>query len=231
MDAKAMLEDLLNSSKLAAEKGVSLAEEKLGVPEAGEERDAMLNGMTKGALAAGAVALLLGTQSGRRLTGTAMKLGGLAAVGGLAYKAYNDWQKNQNGESAHTGTPFGELNEAGSKQRGILLLRAMLSAAKADGHMDSAERANIEAQIDKLGLDASTVEFLHNEIEQPINPGELAAAVESDEEGAEVYLASAMVLDIDGRDERVYLDRLAGALNLAPGLAETLEQKLEQQRA
>lgn len=221
-----MLEDLLNSSKLAAEKGVSLAEEKLGVPEEGEERDAMLNGMTKGALAAGAVALLLGTNGGRKLTGTALKLGGLAAVGGLAYKAYNEWQNNQSGGMAHSGTPVGELSSADASQRSLLLLRAMLSAARADGHMDGNERQTIESQISTLGLDKETLEFIQNEMQQPLDPGQLAAQVESSEEGAEVYLASAMVVDTAGRDERIYLDRLAGALNLAPGLAETLEHQL-----
>ncbi|MBX2882575.1 MAG: tellurite resistance TerB family protein [Granulosicoccus sp.] len=226
MDAKLMLEDLLNSSKLAAEKGVSLAEEKLGVPEAGEERDAMLSGMTKGALAAGAVALLLGTNGGRKLTGTALKLGGLAAVGGLAYKAYNEWQNSQGGGLTHSGTPVGELGSAEASQRSLLLLRAMLSAARADGHMDGEERKAIEARIATLGLDAETLEFMHNEMQQPLDPGQLAAQVESPEEGAEVYLASAMVVDNAGREERIYLDRLAGALNLAPGLAENLERQL-----
>ena len=36
MDAKAMLEELLASSRGAAEKGLSLAEDKLGVPESGD---------------------------------------------------------------------------------------------------------------------------------------------------------------------------------------------------
>ena len=44
-------------------------------------------------LAAGAlVAVLLGTGTGRAVTGTALKLGGIAAIGGLAYKAYQNYQ-------------------------------------------------------------------------------------------------------------------------------------------
>ena len=44
-------------------------------------------------LAAGAlVAVLLGTGTGRQVTGTALKLGGLAAIGGLAYKAYQNYK-------------------------------------------------------------------------------------------------------------------------------------------
>ena len=47
-------------------------------------------------LAAGAlVAVLLGTGAGRQVTGTALKVGGLAAIGGLAYKAYQNYQQGQ----------------------------------------------------------------------------------------------------------------------------------------
>ncbi len=49
-------------------------------------------------LAAGAlVAVLLGTDTGRQVGGAALKLGGIAAIGGLAYKAYQNYK---NGESA-----------------------------------------------------------------------------------------------------------------------------------
>ena len=48
-------------------------------------------------LAAGAlVAVLLGTGTGRQVTGAALKLGGIAAIGGLAYKAYQNYK---NGDS------------------------------------------------------------------------------------------------------------------------------------
>ena len=44
-------------------------------------------------LAAGAlVAVLLGTGAGRRSPARRLKLGGLAAIGGLAYKAYQNYQ-------------------------------------------------------------------------------------------------------------------------------------------
>lgn len=229
MDAKAMLEELLASSRGAAEKGLSLAEDKLGVPESGEQRDAMLSGMTKGALAAGAAALLLGTSGGRKLTGTALTLGGLAAVGGIAYKAYNEWQSSQGTAGTHTGTPIGELGPSDSEQRSQLLLKAMISAARADGHMDDAEKQRIRSRVDELGLDAETVSFIEQQIREPLDAGQLAAAVSTQEEAAEVYLVSVMVLDVDSEQERRYLDRLSGALNLAPGLAATLESQLQQQ--
>jgi uncharacterized membrane protein YebE (DUF533 family) len=76
---------MLETAKELSVEGRNLAEKKLGPPESGEKRNAMVLGMGKGALAAGVLALLLGTRAGRRLGGASLKLGGLAAVGTLAY--------------------------------------------------------------------------------------------------------------------------------------------------
>ena len=40
-------------------------------------------------------ALLLGTGSGRALTGSVLKIGGLAAIAGLAYQAYRNYQSGK----------------------------------------------------------------------------------------------------------------------------------------
>ncbi len=228
MDAKALLESLLQTSKEAAKKGSTLAEEKMGVPDSGPERDAALSNMKKGALAAGAVALLLGTKGGRKLTGTAVTVGGLAAVGGLAYKTYNDWQAKQSGGAGtHTGTPVGELDEPAANERSLLLVRAMISAARADGHIDAAERASILEKITRLGVDQETTDFLIAEIDRPLDPQLLASDVMSQEEAAEVYVISAMVVDSTQREERRYLDRLAGALKLPTDLTDQLDAGLK----
>ena len=92
MDVRALFDQLLQSGRELASKGQSLAEQKLNIPSGGPEREAALASMGKGATIAGVAALLLGTSAGRGLTGVAVKLGSLAAVGGLAYKAYRDWQ-------------------------------------------------------------------------------------------------------------------------------------------
>ncbi|WP_191864436.1 DUF533 domain-containing protein, partial [Pseudomonas viridiflava] len=54
----------------------------------------LLSGAGGGALAAGAMSLLRGKGS-RGTGGKALKYGGLAALGVLAYKAYNNWQASQ----------------------------------------------------------------------------------------------------------------------------------------
>ena len=82
MDIKTIMEQMLQSSKELAQKGKDLAADKIGVPEeSSAERDAMVSGLGKGAVAGGVLALLLGTRLGRRLTGKALKYGSLAALG------------------------------------------------------------------------------------------------------------------------------------------------------
>ena len=69
MDAKSLLESMLSDGKSIAAKTVDQASGQIGLPESGEQREVMLDGMKKGAIAAGALALLLGTDAGRRVGG------------------------------------------------------------------------------------------------------------------------------------------------------------------
>jgi len=232
MDAKAILDELLKSSSKAAKKGVTLAEEKFGVPEAGEERDAMLAGMSKGALTVGAIALLLGTGGGRKLTGAAVKLGGIAALGGLAYKSFNDWQSKQGqADVEHTGTPIDKLDQVSAEHRANLLVSAMIAASRVDGHIDADERQKILKQISELDLGRDAEEFLRNEVDKPIDPAALASGVDTIDTAIELYLVSAMVIDEKQPEEKQYLERLARSLQLSPSLVRTLEKNLQDKNA
>jgi len=226
MDAKAILEDLLETSQTATKKGLEIAEQKLGVPEAGEQRDAMLDGLGKGALAAGAVAILLGTESGRKLTGTALKVGGVAAVGGLAYKAFNQWQQQQNANLPHTGTPINDLADAEAETRSEAIVKAMISAAKSDGHVDDAEQKLVASKIESLDLEQDITSFLMKELNKPLDVATVVASSDSPEAAREIYLASAMVVDLNNADERKYMDSLAQGLELDADLVKEIEATL-----
>ena len=89
MDTEKLLEQILKSGQQMLDRGQEIAEDKLSIPEQGAERDAMLAGLGKGALLTGGLAALLGTSAGRRLTGGTLKLGGLAAIGGVAYQQWH----------------------------------------------------------------------------------------------------------------------------------------------
>jgi uncharacterized membrane protein YebE (DUF533 family) len=223
MDAKVFLEQLLQSARSLSDQGRDLAEEKFGLPESGEERDAMLSGMGKGALAAGALALLLGTGAGRRITGSALKLGGLAAVGAVAYQAFQTWQ----GTDADAGVPVDKLAPPEAEARSKVLAEAMIMAAMADGHIDASERARINQQIEQLGLATDTAIFIQERLANPIDVSALAAQADSSEAAAEMYVVSRLLIDPANRAERQYIERLAEALQLAPDLVGELERQFD----
>ncbi len=100
MNMQSFLDDLIKTGRDYAEQGQKIAEEKLDISEDGDTREATLDGIKKGAIAAGALALLLGTRSGRKLTGSAIKIGSLAAVGGIAWKTWQNWADEQANSSA-----------------------------------------------------------------------------------------------------------------------------------
>ena len=226
MDVQTIMDQILQSGKELAEKGKSLAEDQLGVPKQdGEQREAMMSGLGKGAAVGGVLALLLGTRLGRRLSGKALKYGSLAALGTIAYKAYQNYQTSH-GDVAAAGESVGDLSGEAAQKRSSTLLKAMISAAKADGHIDDAERKAIQTQLEQLNLSEEAMYLIHAELEKGIDVAALAGEVDSPSAAAEVYLASRMVLDVNDMSERAYLDQLASALNLSDELVEKLENEV-----
>ncbi|MCK5828867.1 MAG: tellurite resistance TerB family protein [Methylococcales bacterium] len=228
MNTQQILEALLNSGKDLVEKGKTLAEAKLNIPDDPDKRKAMMDGASKGALAAGALAVLLGTNAGRKVTGTTLKLGSLAAIGGVAYKAFENWQKKQTNQTMeHAGETADQLSdEEASEKRSRILLKAMIASAKADGHIDEQEKNIISQYAEKLGLDISVANFINNELTTALDANDVAAEADSPEAAAELYLVSRMTLNLDNDKERKYLDQLAQALGLAPDLIIELEQQV-----
>ena len=105
------------------------------------------------------------------------------------------------------------------------MLRAMISAARADGHMDERERSLVEAELQRLEVDPGLHARVEAEMRRPVDPVDLAADVDGPEQAAEVYLASVIVCDSTGTMERAYLDALAMALHLPPELKTDLERR------
>lgn len=221
MDARAVLDQLLQSGKSALNKGRDVAENKLGVPESGENRDAMVSGLGKGAIAGGLLALLIGTKRGRSVTGKAIKYGGMAAVAGVAYKAYQSWKSGDAAEES--GQSITDLDDSAGQARGLLLVRAMISAANADGHIDEKERETISGKLSEMNLSDDTIGMLQSELAGPLSPEDLAGQVDSMAAASEVYMLSSLVVDEANSQERDFLSRLASALKLPSALVSKLE--------
>ncbi len=217
MNAKSLLDQLLRS-------GQSMLNER-GRSGSG------LGGMGGGALAGGALAMLLGSRSGRKLGGAALKYGSLAALGALAYRAYNDWQQQQSaGGSLRAHAEPQTVDRLPAPQveaHSRAILAALVAAAKADGHIDVRERGLIEDELGKLDNDPATRQWLHDELEKPLDPAEVARLGDSPELASEMYLASRLMVDQQNFMERTYLDELARCLKLDPDLRTRLDAQID----
>jgi uncharacterized membrane protein YebE (DUF533 family) len=108
------------------------------------------------------------------------------------------------------------------------ILKALVAAAKADGHVDERERALIEGEFTKLDNDQQLQQWLHAELSKPLDPTEVARAASTPEMAAEMYIASVMLVDEESFMEKSYLDELARQLKLEPGLKAELEKQVRQ---
>jgi uncharacterized membrane protein YebE (DUF533 family) len=222
-DPKKLLDDLLGSKIPGTQSSVR--------DKAGQAAQmAKDNPLAAGAL----VAVLLGTGTGRKVTGSALKIGGLAAVAGLAYKAYQNYQNgNQPGADAGkqpellpppSNTDFNPAQAPqGEAEFTLGLVRAMIAAAKADGHIDDEEKKKIGDRLALAGIGSEAEAFLREELEKPLDLDELVALAQTEAQRVELYTASRLTIEPDSRAERGYLDLLAGRLQLPDALVDHIE--------
>jgi len=221
-DIKNLLDDVINAGREYAAKGQEMAENKLDIPEDGPQREVMLNGLKKGALASALLVGLLGTKGGRRLTGTAIKLGSLAALGTAAYKGFQNWR-----DTGDVMASINDLNESDADRRGLLLIEAMVAAANADGRVDDEEQSKIKHQILEMHLPGEMAVALENIIDSPLSAEELAQKVSNHSEASEVYLATRLLIDDSSTEiEKQYRDQLVSALGMPSELVTALEAQV-----
>ena len=207
--------------------------------------DGLVSSGLAGGLAGGAASGLLvqglGSKKGRKMAGSALKLGGAAVVGGLAWKAYEQYR---NGDAAAPAAaaagavpqPTAQPAWAGLREdaflpressaaayRDLLVLRAMITAAHADGHVDARERVAIYERIETLQLSHAEKGLLIEEISAPLDLYQLVQQVNSPALAAEVYLAAALMVDPRQAVNRPFLDELSQRLALPTELVASLE--------
>jgi uncharacterized membrane protein YebE (DUF533 family) len=183
----------------------------------------------KGAIAGGLLGILM-TSGGRRMLGTGLKVGGMAAIGGLAFKAYEDWKKGQ-GNSALPASAREEFLPDDAERADTLarhLLQAMIAAAKADGHVSPDERARIDGQLANLGLEDEAAALIAAELDAPLDVDRIAALAGSEAEAAQIYAISLLAIDPDNDEEKAYLAALARRLGLEPALVDRLHAQADQ---
>ena len=105
----------------------------------------------------------------------------------------------------------------------LVLLRAMIAAAKADGHIDAEEQKKIFAKLGELDLDTDSKAFVIDELRKPLDIDAVVAGATSPERAVEIYAASVLAIDPDDPAEQAYLAMLASRLKLDPALKASVE--------
>jgi uncharacterized membrane protein YebE (DUF533 family) len=189
------------------------------------------NQVAVGATIAGLAGLLLGTGPGRSLASKTAKLGGLAVIGGLAYKALQNFRAGKppldfgdEVEPAPAESPFGDTSDQDhDQQTALLMVRAMIAAASADGVVDDAERDQIVGSLEKSGLDVAAAKFLDEEFAKPMSVNALVESVTTPEIATQVYSAARLAINPDNPAEQQFLEQLAAGLELEPGLVDHID--------
>lgn len=218
--------------------------------------------LTKNPAAGAAMGGLAGSVLGNVLTGRGgggggkkmLKYGGLAAIGYVAYQA---WQKNQAQKAGGTGLPSAsaagpgagglaglgatwspsatpqplpaafDLETSGNASSALRVVQAMVAASKADGVVDATERDRVFDKLREASLPQQDQDEVLRLLTQPMDMDGVVRGVNSRELALEIYAASVFVVSPASRTERAYLDLLAARLGLEGDLTLQVEQGVE----
>jgi uncharacterized membrane protein YebE (DUF533 family) len=112
------------------------------------------------------------------------------------------------------GGAFPEL--AMEDQQALLLIRAMITAANADGEISQDERQRVLSALDEAGAGPEERRIVEHELEHPQPIDTLLQSVRDQQTAEQVYMASVMAVGDVSEAERSYLHYLATRLKLDP---------------
>jgi uncharacterized membrane protein YebE (DUF533 family) len=189
-------------------------------------RAAQQNPLAAGGLGAIAGALFGG---GSGAVKGAMGGGAMAMLAGLAFQALGN---RSGGSPATAQAPLGIRAPATPEEEqelastADLVFQAMISAAKADGHIDSAEMDKILGKLRESGTDPELQRLVMEEMHKPLDLDGLIGEIPNEQVAAEVYAASLFAIEVDTPEERDYLQRLAQGSGLDDAVVAQLHQAL-----
>ncbi len=158
----------------------------------------------------------------------------LALLGLTAYNALNKGRTIQEkmANSREQDLPVGMRPPATPKEaelvedRGVLALKAMIAAAKADGQIDQRERERILDKMKDAGADDETRDFVAREAAAPLDIDALVREVSDPQSAAQVYAATLLAISVDTPAERAYLRDLSAKLGLDDQVVASLHSVL-----
>ncbi len=174
-----------------------------------------------GRMASGGLGALAGILLGGKGNAAQGALGGglMGLLGSLAISAVKNINRPPQPSEAHLmplglRDPENETEEQELQQNAQLILRAMINAAKADGHIGPSEIERITGKLEEIGADDEGRSFILQEMGKPIDLDAITRKVTSEELGAQVYAASLLSIEVDTPAEKEYMQTLAAELQL-----------------
>lgn len=199
-------------------------------------------GLGGGLAAGGLVGLLVGNKKMRKkaakYAGGAAMIGGGAALAAITFRAFSNWQDRSRSPQAETPKPLSPDKPslaqfdpetamgADGKPFQFALVKAIITAANADGHIDDDERKTIKDAIATTQLDAQSNMLIFDTLSEPPDVETIAGYAKGLEQASELYLVSRMVLDTENAADLSYLQALVKALALPRDLVMHLEEQL-----
>jgi len=108
----------------------------------------------------------------------------------------------------------------------LLLIRAAIAAAKADGVLDKDERTHIAGQLDAAGLSAEERDYVLRDLDSPLDVAAIAKEARDPMLAAQVYAAAVAAAGEISAAERAFLDALGSKLRLDKAATAAIEARL-----
>jgi uncharacterized membrane protein YebE (DUF533 family) len=172
---------------------------------------------------------------------------GLAVLGTLAYKAYQAYTQGQQaqpdtgvqgafagqrpfaGQGAaptHGSSPQPATPSQLTSNDARTLIRAMVAAANADGHVDPDEEARIHQALQQSGASDDERRFVNDEMQAPASVDALAREATDAEMASHIYAASLLAIDEFNPTNQLYLRYLGNRMGLDAGTIAALHQQV-----
>lgn len=131
-------------------------------------------------------------------------------------------RSGRGGFSFDDRAPVGRREQPEPNEEAVILIRAMINSAKADGRVTPDEQQEIMNRISNPSREA--MEFLKQEFSRPVDVREFAWSVPIGME-QKVYTLSIAAIDFDSTREAKYLKELAHGLRMEPELCNEIHQQ------
>lgn len=184
----------------------------------------------------GALSGLLGSMGGQQSGGGLGAVLGALSGGGQQSGGLGGLLNSLGGGQQSGGGLGGLLNQAlagqqvdtanvtsEEEQQAEIMLRAMISACKADGQIDAEEQRKLTEHLGDVS--AEEEQLVREELQSPLDVQGLINRVPQGME-QQVYLMSLLAIDLDHQAEAQYLDQLARGMNISQQQVNAIHEQL-----